>query len=380
MGGARYTRTRLAAALWAAAMLAALPLGRVQASDVAKGDSPAVAGWPGSIASTGDSITRAYNTGSSAFTDAPANSWATGTNAAVNSHYSRILAAFPAISGLNYNDAVSGAKMVDLNGQMGTVNSQQVGYVTVLMGANDACTSSEAAMTPVATFRSQFQQAVNTLAAGSPDARLYVLSVPDIYNLWSILHDNGTARFTWGLFGICQSMLANPTSTAQADVDRRNRVRQRVIDFNAQLAEVCAAYVHCRFDNNMVFNTSFVPSDVSTRDYFHPSLAGQTKLANATYAATFDFTDSSPPNSWFLALEWPPVHGVLLAADNAGVAGLEYKVDGSPYSRYAGGLLTIPRGSVLTYRAVDVNGNVGASHTVVGATGGDAVPPNGRRP
>ena len=61
-------------------------------------------------------------------------------------------------------------------------------------------------------------------------------------------------------------MLANPQSTAQVDVDRRNRVRQRVVDFNTQLAQVCSANVHCRFDNNTVFNTVFVPSDVSTRD------------------------------------------------------------------------------------------------------------------
>src|SRR5207248_5181911 len=122
---------------------------------------------------TGDSITRAYNTGSSAFTDAPANSWSTGTNTSVNSHYSRILAAFPGISGHNNNDAVTGAKMTDLNGQMVNVNSQHVDYVTVLMGANDACTSSESAMTPVDTFRAQFQTALNTLSLGSPDARVY---------------------------------------------------------------------------------------------------------------------------------------------------------------------------------------------------------------
>src|SRR5437867_3377620 len=68
---------------------------------------PAGPGWPASIASTGDSITRAYNTGSVPFSDAPANSWSTGTNASVNSHYSRILAAYPGIGGHNYNDAVS---------------------------------------------------------------------------------------------------------------------------------------------------------------------------------------------------------------------------------------------------------------------------------
>ena len=70
--------------------------------------------------------------------------------------------------------------------------------------------------------------------------------------------DQSSARTTWALFGICQSMLANPTSTAAADVARRDRVRQRVVDFNAQLAQACAAYgPNCDFDDNAVFNYPF---------------------------------------------------------------------------------------------------------------------------
>jgi lysophospholipase L1-like esterase len=250
--------------------------------------------------------------------------------------------------------------------------AQQVDYVTVLMGANDACTSTEAQMTPVATFRAQFQAAMDTLSAGSPNAYAYVLSVPDIYNLWAILHDNASARSTWSLFGICQSMLANPQSTAQADVDRRNRVRQRVVDFNTQLAEVCAAYIHCRFDNNAVFNTVFTPSDVTTRDYFHPSLSGQAKVATVSYAAGFDFTDTTPPVSWALTLVPPPspvlspaLTGLIVALnarDNVRVAGIEYRLDNGPYSRYSTPISIRP-GSTLTYRAVDVNGNVEAAHS-----------------
>ena len=84
-------------------------------------------------------------------------------------------------------------------------------------------------------------------------------------------------------------MLANAVVELPWDVARRNRVRQRNIDYNTQLAQVCALYVTCRFDNNAVFNTPFVRSDVTTRDYFHPSVAGQAKLAAVTWAATFDF-------------------------------------------------------------------------------------------
>ena len=54
---------------------------------------PSRRGYPSSMASTGDSITRAFNDCSFPFVDCPAASWSTGTSSAVNSHYRRILAA-----------------------------------------------------------------------------------------------------------------------------------------------------------------------------------------------------------------------------------------------------------------------------------------------
>jgi hypothetical protein len=35
------------------------------------------------------------------------------------------------------------------------------------------------------------------------------------------------------------------------------------------------------------FNTAFSSSDVSTVDYFHPSVQGQDKLASVTWAASY---------------------------------------------------------------------------------------------
>ena len=46
--------------------------------------------------------------------------------------------------------------MVDLAGQLSAAASQGVDHVTVLMGANDLCTSSASAMTSVSTFTSQW--------------------------------------------------------------------------------------------------------------------------------------------------------------------------------------------------------------------------------
>jgi lysophospholipase L1-like esterase len=250
---------------------------------------------PASMAAVGDSITQAASSGGSLGTDYPQNSWSTGTNTSVNSHYLRLLALNSAISGRNYNRSVSGAKMVDLNGQMQNVVTLQPDYLTVLIGGNDLCTDTVDGMTSVAAFRSQFETAMATLGAGSPNTNVYVVSVPNVYHLWELFKGNFWARFIWSVGNICQSLLANPTSTTQADVARRATVAQRNVDFNTQLAEVCAASAHCRWDGNAVYNTVFTTSDASG-DYFHPSISGQAKLAAVSWGAGYWPNGAPPPN------------------------------------------------------------------------------------
>ncbi|HEX8001430.1 MAG TPA: SGNH/GDSL hydrolase family protein [Mycobacteriales bacterium] len=269
-------------------MRSVLVAGLVAAATFAgSGTAQAIPPIPSSMSSLGDSITRGFNA-CGWYSDCTDRSWSTGGYASVNSHYLRIKAKNAAITGLNFNDARTGAKMSDLNGQAQTAVSRGVQYVTILMGANDACTSSESTMTSVATYRAQLDAALATIKNGLPNAAVFVGSVPDIKRLWFIGKDNSSARSAWSGFGICQSMLANPQSTAQVDVDRRARVQQRVIDFNTQLAQACANYgANCKFDNNANFNYQFVLSQVSSWDYFHPNTAGQQVLANISYAAGF---------------------------------------------------------------------------------------------
>lgn len=249
---------------------------------------------PGSIAAVGDSITQAASSGGSLGTDYPQNSWATGTSGSVNSHYLRLQALNPAIGGHASNLSVSGAKMADLNGQMQLAASVQPDYLTVLIGGNDICTDTEAQMTPVADFSSQFQAAMTTLSAGSPNTNIYVVSIPRVMGLWELFHNNWWARLVWSAGNVCQSLLANAGSNQTADVQRRARVAQRNVDFNGVLAEVCAATARCLWDGGAVYNTSFTSSDVSG-DYFHPSVQGQAKLASVSWGAGYWAAGAPPP-------------------------------------------------------------------------------------
>jgi PKD repeat protein len=134
-----------------------------------------------------------------------------------------------------------------------------------------------------------------TLSAASPNTNVFVSSIPNVYHLWELFKGNWWARFIWSAGNICQSLLANPTSTTQTDVARRATVAQRNVDFNTQLAEVCAAYVHCRWDGNAAYNTVFTTSDASG-DYFHPSISGQAKLAAVSWGASYWPNGAPPPN------------------------------------------------------------------------------------
>lgn len=62
-----------------------------------------------------------------------------------------------------------------------------------------------------------------------------------------------------------------------------------MIDDNTALATVCAQYTNCRFDGNVVINAPFELSDISSIDYFHPSVNGQTGLAISTYAVGWNW-------------------------------------------------------------------------------------------
>lgn len=253
------------------------------------GPASAAGTWPNSMDALGDSITRGFNTCTLAFTDCPANSWSSGTNSTVNSHYLRILANNAGIQGRNYNDAVSGAKAAGVVSQADSAVSRGAEYVTIDIGANDACTSSESTMTTVSSYQSSVSSFLGKLSTGLPNSKVFLASVPDVYHLWELFHTSSSAVNTWNLYGICQSLLANATSTSTTDEARRQRVRQRVIDFNNVLQTECAKYANCRFDGFAAYDYKFVASDVSTRDYFHPSVSGQASVARITWNATWAF-------------------------------------------------------------------------------------------
>jgi hypothetical protein len=238
---------------------------------------------PSSMAAIGDSITRAYDV-CCYYGDHPGQSWSTGSTSydGIASHYERIRQLNSAITGHAWNDAVTGAKMAQAPTQAGQAVSQGARYVTILLGANDLCTSSPSTMTSTTSFRDSFSQAMTALLAQNQDRYVFVSSIPNIYQLWQVLHTNSTARWVWANLHICQSMLGATRTEAEHQL-----VVAREQAFNQILAEECAKYSRCRWDYWAVYNYQFSASQVSTLDYFHPSLSGQASLAKITWAKSW---------------------------------------------------------------------------------------------
>jgi lysophospholipase L1-like esterase len=238
---------------------------------------------PSSMAAIGDSITRAADV-CCFYGDHPGQSWSTGYTSydGIASHYERIKQLNSAITGHAWNDAVSGAKMDDAPGQATQAVSQHARYVTILMGANDLCTSSPATMTSTGSFEADFQSTMAILMAQNPRPYVFVSSIPNIYRLWTVLKGNSLARWAWANFHICQSMLG-----ATRTEEERLQVLAREQAFNQILADVCAKYTRCRWDDGAVYDYSFSASQVSTLDFFHPSLSGQAVLAKLTWNASW---------------------------------------------------------------------------------------------
>jgi len=243
-------------------------------------------GYPASMAALGDSITAGVG---SCLTQVACsrNSWSTGGGSSVESHYNRIRAANDKIRGNSDNYAVPGAHAEAIAGQADRAVQAKAQYVTLMIGVNDACTSRVDDMTSVRDFRAAIDAGLAKLKKGLPKSRILMVSVPDVYRLWQLGKDDERAVRAWRR-GVCQSLLAKPTSTADVDDQRRKQVRDRLDDYNEQLRRACKAYgKRCRWDGGAVHAVRFNLDLVTKLDYFHPNAEGQNRIADVTYPGRF---------------------------------------------------------------------------------------------
>jgi lysophospholipase L1-like esterase len=230
---------------------------------------------PSSMAALGDSLSAGF--GACLF-PAPCerNSWSTGDGTQIVSHYERLVDANPKIAGNAHNFAVAKARAVDLTAQARQAVEVKAQYVTVQIGANDACRERSTDMTTPAAFRTDVDRALAVLKKGLPKAKVLVVSIPVAVRAWSR--------------DVCPTLLANPTSLADADADRRRAFRDRITAYDRALEAACAAYgEHCRWDGGAVHKVKFELHSLAPFDFFHPNSAGQQSMADAAFPRDFNW-------------------------------------------------------------------------------------------
>lgn len=412
--------------------------------------TPAFTDAPATVAVVGDSISQGTGSngpgapGGGLGSPRLAASWASGDQPGLDSYVQRLEAAVGRpVDAVNLS--ANGATIRDHLVEQVRAVPAGTDLVLVQMGGNDLCRSSEADMTPIDDARDEVRTALAWLREHRPDTLVSISSIPDIYSLWyvrgaphrgeqypfvgfvvsgregpraprSFAENNNkrAARLLWDTLGVvpCKTMLfrpniprnegptPDPTNTAE---QRRLRVRAHNIALNEVFAEECAAMLRCRFDDHAVFDLvsnrdasgvlladkeqwGFTDVDISTQDHFHPSFAGQRKLAETVWTTGHDWLDASPPTGFVSMRPAPGVEGPspqgwysgpvtvdVWFRDDADVRGVEYRLHSSSTHEPAWAQVIDDRVSVAVVddgeswveaRALDVNGNVSASQLV----------------
>lgn len=262
---------------------------------------------PGSTAASGDRVTPAASTSSTATATSPSattgalvvlghsgatgynsdpdqpgsdaltNSWASGTNPDVASIYSRLLAAYPGMEGRVTNAAVDGSKVDDLDGQLSRALQEQPAPSLVLIQAVDndiRCDGTDDQN--YAAFQKTLTEVLHHVVDASPQVKIVVVGTwATVANYTSVVAGlpNGKEKLLTGS-GPC-----DPFDSEGHRHPERMRYQQEVFDrYQGSLQAACSSVSACHEDGGALNKMLITGADL-TDDYSHLSISGQRKQA-----------------------------------------------------------------------------------------------------
>lgn len=259
---------------------------------------PTMVPLPALLGAIGDSYSQAWSVSAANLYDHTQFSWVIGTDK--NDGVLSLLERFRAlkVSPTVVDAATSGKKMVDAERQANLVVAAakklpagQTAYVTFELGTNDLCASPDFRTDPAA-FEAQLLAAVSVLRQGlPPGSRILMLSIPDFPHFRAITQASPAAVALLakpGNVNRCVPYLGNSTPSGIVDADRV------LAQYNASLKGACddidshegtTGLLYCTYNAALLSESDFVLKDLSTVDYFHPSLTGQAKMAENAWRA-----------------------------------------------------------------------------------------------
>jgi hypothetical protein len=209
-----------------------------------------------------------------------ANSWATGTNPAVESVYLRILAHNPAIKGHNFNLAQAGATVEQLYAQAQSAVVLKPTPQLFLIQTVDNDIVCPAGPSDYARFRADLLAALRVISHGAPRAPIYVVSQwgsPPTW--WKAL--NLKQRRQYGADnpqGLCQFL----TASGKAIPREASRVDGIIHHYEAQLQAACAQVPRCTYDGG-AFGRQIDRNKYISEDLNHFTIGGHAAAAKVAY-------------------------------------------------------------------------------------------------
>jgi lysophospholipase L1-like esterase len=216
--------------------------------------------------------------------DGRENSWATGTNPAVDSIYQRLVAKSPEYSGHQFNLAADGATVTDMIAQAAYLPQVKPAPAVVFVqgGDNDMkCDGTDAQN--YAPFQASFTSLLQSIAKLAPAASIYVMSMTI-----------SAASYTDLISGLpdvkAQNEGGSPCDPFDANGNRSAAgiaYQQDDIDhYDKAMAAACAAVQSCHYDNGAMQRLSLVPADL-TSDGNHLDVTGLRKYADLVWSTFF---------------------------------------------------------------------------------------------
>ena len=194
--------------------------------------------------------------------------------------------------------ATSGKKMNDAPRQASEIvaaakylKAGQMALVTFALGTNDLCDDPK---TSPRSFEANLRLAVQILRDGLPSgSRILMVSVPDFSHFRQVTQANAEAKAALAMrqnSRRCAPFLGydSPTDipTAQQILSSYDSILVSVFD-DIQTQDGASGRLFCRSNRTSLADTDFSIRDLSKVDFFHPSLTGQAKMANAAWSAGF---------------------------------------------------------------------------------------------
>jgi hypothetical protein len=246
------------------------------------------AAYPSAVAVIGGTGTTGYGSDPAhPFQEARANSWATGTNAAVRSIYSRLLAVNPAVRGHAYNFGSHGVTVKDLPSQVHKAlgRSTKPELVLVQIMENDIQCDGKDDAARFADYRATVTEALQTLAKGLPEARILAVSewgTLDSY-ITSVSSLGLGARLTHAGKGVCSIFAPGSGKVVPEHVAY---IRRMDAGYDAAFKTACAAVAPCRYDGGAARRIVLKATDLSHR-FDGLTIPGQAKLAAAEWRVLY---------------------------------------------------------------------------------------------